>query len=129
MIPGTLFLLYLIALAFLCFGHFETMTQAPTEFLGIPTDKIVHFLMFLPFPFLLYLALKVDTRRWYHSLLLAAGLLVIGAAVAYATEYLQGLTDYRCYDILDFKADVTALSVSSCIVYITDISRHRRHVS
>ena len=51
-----LFGLYLVAVAVLCFARFPESEDVPKSLLGIPMDKIVHFLMFFPFPVLTYLA-------------------------------------------------------------------------
>ena len=51
-----LFAVYLAAVLVLCFGKFPSSEDVPKYLWGIPTDKIVHFLMFLPFPVLAYLA-------------------------------------------------------------------------
>ena len=47
-----LFLLYLGAIALLCFMHVDKLPDVQKFIFGIPTDKIVHFGMFLPFPIL-----------------------------------------------------------------------------
>ena len=48
--------LYLAVVGYLLFANFEKLSSVPKIFLGIPTDKIVHFCMFFPFPILAYLA-------------------------------------------------------------------------
>ena len=55
-IARIVFLLYLAVLMYLCFGKFQGIPQAPHGFFGIEGDKVVHFLMFLPFPILSYFA-------------------------------------------------------------------------
>lgn len=127
-IPRILLGLYLVVLAYLCFWHFSSMPPVPMEILGIPTDKIVHFCMFLPFPLLVYWSFDWPGSRWWHSLLLAACILVVGSILAYGTEFCQGLTEYREYDPLDFLADVIGLGVSSTITFLIDLSKHRKHV-
>ena len=47
-----LFLMYLGAIALLCFISGEKIPDIQREIFGIPTDKLVHFFMFLPFPVL-----------------------------------------------------------------------------
>ena len=51
-----LFFLYLAGIAFLCFMHVDKLPDVQKFIFGIPTDKVVHFGMFLPFPILAYLA-------------------------------------------------------------------------
>ena len=42
------FLLYIAALAWLCFGSFTPGPDVPREWMGLQLDKCVHFLMFMP---------------------------------------------------------------------------------
>ena len=44
-----LFLAYLGLVVWCCFGNFGSMPNVQREMFGIPTDKVVHFVMFLPF--------------------------------------------------------------------------------
>ena len=46
--------LYAACVCFLCFGQFDGVEKAPQFIFGIPSDKIVHFCMFFPFPILTY---------------------------------------------------------------------------
>ena len=62
-----LFLLYLVAICILCFGKFSGSSDFPTSLLGIPSDKIVHFLMFLPFPILAFFAFDKYTESTGNS--------------------------------------------------------------
>ena len=60
-----LVILYIIALAILCFGHFGNLPQIHNKILGLEQDKVFHFLMFLPFPLLSYFALgKSPSGPW-----------------------------------------------------------------
>ena len=59
------FYLYLIAIAVLCFGKFSDLPSVSNTILGIPTDKVVHFVMFFPFPILAFLA--YDTPYYHHT--------------------------------------------------------------
>ena len=48
-----LFILYLCAVAYCCFGRFKDLPQIGQDSLwGIPMDKVVHFIIFFPFPIL-----------------------------------------------------------------------------
>ena len=58
-----LFAVYLAAVAFLCFGQFSSSQDVPMDLWGIPTDKVVHFLMFFPFPLLACLAFGARLPR------------------------------------------------------------------
>lgn len=121
------FLLYLIAMGYLCFGHFDNMPEVEKTILGIRWDRWVHFLMFLPFPFLLYESFNWPVRIRRHSFLLTAGILAAGCIIAFGTEFIQGLTSYRAYDIHDFYADGAALLISSAIVLALELNRTRNY--
>ena len=51
-----LFFFYVAAVLFLCFAHFEQTPAIEWSLWGIPSDKVVHFCMFFPFPILAFLA-------------------------------------------------------------------------
>lgn len=116
-----LLLVYLAAVAYLCFGHFEDMPQVSKFIFGIPTDKIAHFVMFLPFPVLVFLAVDRFTTKPWHSILMMCGIFLVGCIIAGGTEYGQSLLAYRSCDPKDFKADMIALAISSLFVFTIDI--------
>lgn len=120
-----LFLIYLAVVLFLCFGHFRSLPQAPREFFGLEADKIVHFLMFLPFPVLAYLAFSRPSHKARHSLLLAVCILAAGAVFAAGTELIQGLIPYREADNSDFLADFLALCLSAVVIFAIDLNKNR----
>ena len=60
------FVLYFAAIVWLYFATFESDPQLPAAILGIPLDKCVHFLMFLPFPVLGTIAFQKDS--WWRTL-------------------------------------------------------------
>ena len=118
---------YLAAVLYLCFGHFEHLPKISKTFLGFETDKVVHFLMFLPFPLLAFLAFcKGRTQKPWHSLLMTVALFAIGAIMAVATEIGQSYTAYRSSDPFDLRADLIALAISSIVVLIIDLSKQFR---
>lgn len=117
-----LFFLYLAAVAFLCFMHVDKLPDVQKFIFGIPTDKIAHFLMFLPFPILAYLAYDHLTNKLSHAFLFALATLIVGLLLAYGTEYIQGKLPYRSMDIRDFKADALAIALSTAAVFIVDIT-------
>ncbi len=117
-----LFFLYLAAIAFLCFMHVDKLPDVEKILFGIPADKLAHFLMFLPFPILAYLAYDHLTNRFWSAVLFSAATFIIGALLAYGTEYVQGKLPYRSMDINDFKADALALAISSVFVFIIDVT-------
>ncbi|MCR5325389.1 MAG: VanZ family protein [Bacteroidales bacterium] len=110
--------LYLAAIAVLCFAKFSSLPSVPGSFLGIPTDKIVHFLMFLPFPVLALLSFKLKKPAILKIILIIVMLFFVGCMIAWGTEYMQGLLPYRDMDPVDFKADSLGLFVGSILSFI-----------
>ncbi|MBO4634800.1 MAG: hypothetical protein J5669_05455 [Bacteroidales bacterium] len=122
-----LFFLYVAAVLVLCFGHFDNTPSVPMTLLGIPTDKLVHFCMFLPFPVLAFLAFDKYTETVPASLAYIGITFVVGLLLAWGTEWGQAhLTDYRSGDPLDLTADVIALGISSIAVLIWDIRKQKK---
>ena len=122
----TLLFLYLGVLLVLCFGKFEQMPEVPQSLLGIPLDKVVHFLMFFPFPILLFLAYDALTESVKASALYALGALGLGVLLAFLTEWGQAhFTSYRSGDLTDLLADCLALLLSALLVFLLDIRKQR----
>lgn len=116
-----LFVVYLAAIAFLCFMHADKIPDMQKTLFGIPTDKVAHFLMFLPFPILTFLACDHVTNKVWSAVLFAVLTFAVGAAIAWGTEYIQGMLPYRSRDVADFRADLLALGISTLGVFITDL--------
>ena len=121
-----LLILYLCAVAWLCFGHFSSMPHVKMSYWGIPTDKIVHFLMFFPFPLLAFGAFDKYTTKPWHSILFVLILFGAGSLLAGATEIGQSMTTYRSGDTKDFLADGLALGLSCLIVLVIDLCKQRK---
>ena len=122
------FVLYLMVVGFLCFGHFSSMPEVSRSYFGIPTDKIVHFLMFLPFPLLSFWAFDKYTETPWASVGWTLLTFIVGGLVAAGTEIGQAfLTDYRSGDPADFRADLVALALGSLLVLFLDIRKQKRH--
>lgn len=120
-----LMLLYFIALGFLCFGHFDNMSDVPTTILGFPADKFVHFCMFLPFPLLAYATFCRRLRNGWRLVLTLTGIFALGCLIGGGIELAQGLTDYRSCDILDFRADAAGLAVGTLASILIHIAGKR----
>ena len=127
-ISRVLFVLYLVSVVVICFGHFENMPEIEKKFLGIPMDKIVHFIMFLPFPILMGLSFHKTSTKSLNTIFFALGTFVIGCILAGATEIGQSYTSYRSCDIADFRADAIALAISSLAVFTVNILRNKRNI-
>ncbi|MBQ7194748.1 MAG: VanZ family protein [Bacteroidales bacterium] len=117
-----LFVLYLIALGFLCFWNFNKVPDVSFMLFGIiQFDKLIHFLMFLPFPVLFYLSVGQTPRKPWVLILYVLGVFLLGCIIAAGTEFGQSLTKYRHADPADFKADSIALAISALAVFITGL--------
>ena len=122
-----LFLLYLAAVLFLCFGNFSDLSSAPKTILGFESDKVVHFLMFFPFPILFYLSFERPARRPWQGILLLLGILFLGSVIAVGTECIQDLIPYRGADKADFLADFLALCCSTALILPFEIKKTLDH--
>lgn len=115
--------LYLAALLFLCFGRFSSLPSVPWTIWGIPSDKVMHFFLFIPFPVLAFLAFY----RKKAPFLLFLAVLACGCLLAMGTELGQRyLTTYRFGDRKDFLADVLGLAAGSLPLLVWLIFRKRR---
>jgi VanZ family protein len=82
------------------------MSWIPKSFLSIPIDKFVHFLMFLPYSFLVFGAFKNK-----HFWVLLIHILCTGILLAIITEYSQALlTVNRTPELTDLLADIIAIT-------------------
>ncbi|MDT3366811.1 MAG: VanZ family protein [Bacteroidota bacterium] len=120
------FLVYFGMVLYVCFGHFDDLPDMSQPIWGIPQDKIIHFIMFFPFPILAAMALDLRPRRYGKAFLEAFLLLVCGLVIAAATEIGQSFTDYRDPSIWDWVADISALVSSALIVLIVLLFKVRR---
>lgn len=123
-----LFLAYLAAIAYCCFWQFNELPNIGQDSIfGIPMDKIVHFLMFFPFPFLCFLAFVRRTYKAHHTVIAVGIVFLTGCVIAAGTEIGQSFTEYRSGDVLDFAADALALAISSVIVMLIDLHIIKTH--
>lgn len=119
--------LYILAILVLCFANFSSVPNVQETILGIPMDKLVHFLMFFPFPFLAYFAFDKHTETVRATLIFTGITLVIGCIFATATELGQArLTTWRSGDPKDLVSDFAALVLASVVVVFLDIRKQRR---
>ena len=127
LIARILFFLYLAAVLVLCFGQFKDAPSIPWTLLGIPSDKLVHFCMFFPFPILAFLAFDKYTETPRSTFLFSGITFLVGVALAFGTEWGQAhLTTYRSGDPLDWLADISALFITTLIVIIWDLLKQRK---
>ena len=119
----TAFCIYLAAVGVLCFIRPSSLPEMEIKtFLGLPIDKVLHFLMFLPYPVLsgmVFISREQKRPAVIATLLILA---LTGIGVAYGTEMIQSHTDYRSYEIADFYADIAGIAAgtiftASCLIY------------
>lgn len=122
-----LFILYIIAVIWLCVHNFKSIEQMPHRLWGFQTDKLIHFAMFLPFPFFAYLSYDKRRFTFLRTTLFILATLVLGAVLAGATELAQSFIPRRTADVKDLVADFIALGTGILIVFIVDLSENIRH--
>ena len=114
-----LFAAYLAAVTWICFGPGKTDMDMPQSIFGIPFDKCVHFLMFLPFPILGTLAFNF--RSWWRSLSITT---LIANAIAFSFENLQSvITTNRVTDPADLNANVLGIATGLLIMVLIGLIR------
>ena len=111
-----LLVIYLAAVAYICFasqGGLPTFENWPFK---IPADKVVHFVMFLPWPILACLSvLPFGAGRTRKAVIVMMLMTLTGLALAGTTEWIQGLLPYRSRDIMDFIADSLGLMTGALL--------------
>ena len=117
-----LFLAYVAAVAWLCFGTFKPDPSIPRTIFNIPTDKVVHFLMFLPFPILGTIAF--DFRSWWRALSIMT---ILANLAAFTFEQLQSrITTVRVTDPSDLNANFLGISLGLLIAIIIGLAIRRK---
>ena len=117
------FCIYLAAVAVLCFIRPSSLPEMDIKtFLGIPIDKILHFIMFIPYPVLSGMVFISKEQKRYTAIATLFILALTGIGVSYGTEMIQSHTDYRSYEIADFYADIAGIAAgsiitASCLIY------------
>ena len=117
-----IFCMYLAAVGLLCFIKPSSLPEMDIKtFFGLPLDKVLHFLMFLPYPFLSGMIFLSKEQRPIVSCVILLILAVTGIGVAYGTEIIQSHTGYRSYEIADFHADMIGIAAGTLLAaaYIT----------
>ena len=99
----------------MCFVKPSSLPEMDIKtFMGIPIDKILHFLMFFPYPILSgAVFIRRDCRLTCGFIVLGI-LTATGIGVAYGTEAIQACTGYRSYEKSDINADLYGL-VAGCL--------------
>lgn len=117
-----LFLAYVAAVAWLCFGTFKPDPSIPRSIFGFPTDKVVHFLMFLPFPILGTIAF--DFRSWWRTL---SVMTILANLAAFTFEQLQSrITTIRITDPKDLNANFLGISLGLLIAILIGLFARKK---
>lgn len=119
-----LFAFYLAAVAYLCFLKPGSIPVLRQFVFGIPTDKVIHFIMFLPYPFLAYISFCPDRKGVLTHMLALIAIIAVGAAMSMGVERLQ-IAAGRNYDIKDFYANIAGMAAGAAITLIFILARHR----
>ena len=112
-----LFLIYLVLVGLICFGNPEGYPSIEFSFYGIPGDKLVHFLLFTPYPILVFMIFSGNQRSFLREFAYISAIFISGAAIAIGTETVQGMTEYRSFEKMDLVADIAGLLFSSSLVF------------
>ena len=112
-----LFALYIITVLCLTLLNLSDKTsEFPKYFIGIPIDKLAHFLMYFAYPIVGWLMFTYNKHMKIRHGYLFPLLFITGIAFAAFTEYAQGaFTTYRDSDPLDFLANIIGIT-SGCII-------------
>lgn len=125
LIARILLILYIITLCTLCFIRIEPGIDFESTWFGLPKDKIVHFLMFLPYPVITYFAFCKEKRTHISFMLFMVTVIVTGIAIGAATEIIQSMTSYRSADINDLRADSLGVFAGSLIILLYAVISRR----
>lgn len=109
-----LFCIYLAAVAVACFTKPSNLPDLGAgTFMNIPMDKILHFILFLPFPVLASMSLIDPQKDRTANLVILLVISVTGIGIAYATEAIQSQIGYRAYDMKDLYADSLGIATGA----------------
>ncbi|MBO4447281.1 MAG: VanZ family protein [Bacteroidales bacterium] len=113
-----LMVIYLGIVALICFSAISTPKVNHLSLWGIPGDKIVHFLMFLPFPVLAWGSFppKDGIPAWKVFLYVLA-IFITGTLIGATTELVQDFLPNRCRELADVIADSCGIG-TSCLALL-----------
>ncbi len=115
---GALLCIYIALVAYVCFTQPDNVPELRPDLWGIPIDKVMHFIMFLPYPVVAYGAFRPESEDLLFHLGIILVIFATGAGLAIGTEQLQRFSEYRTYEIADFYADMAGMSCSALLILI-----------
>ena len=110
-----LFCMYILAVGIMCFIRPDEIPELGMNWMDVPVDKIVHFLMFIPFPSLAHSAMIPKEYGLVKQSLYIIAIAVLGTGTAYATEQIQDALGYRTYELNDLIADIAGIAAGSAV--------------
>lgn len=116
--------IYLVAICALCFMNTSSLPDTALDLWGLPIDKVVHFLMFAPFPILAFFAYNNPKHKILREFLSIIVIFTIGCSIAIGTEYIQKYTGYRSFEVQDMVSDIIGLFVGSIITATYTTLKH-----
>lgn len=117
------FCIYIAAVGYLCFARTDDLPQWPQLWMGLPVDKVGHFLMFTPFLPLGYLTFWKETHTISRKITLAGILMVTGLVIAACIELVQSSLEYRSAEIGDLLADGVGLLCGGVLTFTYILTR------
>ncbi|MHC1778688.1 MAG: VanZ family protein [Bacteroidales bacterium] len=112
------FYLYIALVLFASLYSFNNTKIDLSEYLfGLRVDRIVHYILFLPYSVNAWLAFGSSLKK-YSVKYAQLYTLLSGILVSSMTEYLQTLTPYRDFDLLDLSSNYLGIISGSLIVYL-----------
>lgn len=113
-------LIYLAIVLFCCLYDFSgTDLSISMTYFGIPTDKIVHFIMFLPYPFVAWMFLNFNRIIIINNRYILSAIIISGFFLASFAEASQKLfTTWRSLDSYDLLANLSGIITGSLIIYL-----------
>lgn len=117
---SAIFAAYIVAVLCLTLLDLSDKTpELPKYFLGIPMDKIAHFLMYFAYPITGWLMVNYNKNIKIGQKYIFSCLIISGLAFAAFTETAQGVfTTYRESDPLDFAANIIGIFSGSIFIWL-----------
>ncbi len=113
---SALFCIYIVLVAYVCFAQPGNIPELRPYLWGIPTDKLMHFIMFLPYPIVAYGLFRPEEGGYKRSIATLLTIYAAGILLATGTELLQKFSEYRTCEAEDFYADMAGMSSSALVI-------------
>ena len=118
-ISSVIFCLYILAVGIMCFSRPENIPYVTFDWFGLPADKVVHCLMFIPFPVLAYMSFVPERFSPLIKIACIVAAAIIGAGISYTTEVVQSALGYRSFEIKDLIADLAGICLGTSVLLVS----------